>query len=126
MIQIIAQFMHLENCPMLFGMFGAIFGLLSIISLLIGSAFTDHVSLSFCPSLSFISDFFLPQTIGHLGVSQFPFFTSSVSITHLPVVCLVLVLLCQSPHWWHFSHQHHFLTQSVSAPWSQSYQAFAM
>jgi hypothetical protein len=44
MIQIVAQVTRLEDRPRLFGMFGAVFGLSSIIGPLIGGAFTDHVS----------------------------------------------------------------------------------
>lgn len=47
MIQIVAQVTRLEDRPKLFGMFGAVFGLSSIIGPLIGSAFTDHVSSLF-------------------------------------------------------------------------------
>jgi MFS family permease len=45
MIQILAQVTRLEDRPKLFGMFGAVFGLSSIIGPLVGGAFTDHVSL---------------------------------------------------------------------------------
>lgn len=44
MIQIIAQVTRLEDRPRLFGVFGAVFGLSSIIGPLIGGAFTDHVT----------------------------------------------------------------------------------
>jgi MFS family permease len=52
MTQIIAQVTRLEDRPKLFGMFGAVLGLSSIIGPLIGGAFTDHVSPSLCPFLS--------------------------------------------------------------------------
>jgi len=48
MIQILAQVTRLEDRPRLFGMFGAVFGLSSIIGPLIGGSFTDHVSSSHC------------------------------------------------------------------------------
>ncbi|KZP04162.1 MFS general substrate transporter [Athelia psychrophila] len=48
MIQIIAQVTRLEDRPKLFGAFGAVFGLSSIIGPLIGGAFTDHVSWRWC------------------------------------------------------------------------------
>lgn len=44
MIQTLAQVTRLEDRPRLFGMFGAVFGLSSVIGPLIGGAFTDHVT----------------------------------------------------------------------------------
>lgn len=44
MLQIIAQVTRLEDRPRLFGAFGAVFGLSSVIGPLIGGAFTDHVT----------------------------------------------------------------------------------
>lgn len=44
MIQVIAQVTRLEDRPRLFGAFGAVFGLSSIVGPLIGGAFTDHVT----------------------------------------------------------------------------------
>ena len=51
MIQTIAQVTRLEDRPKLFGAFGAVFGISSIIGPLIGGALTDHVS----PPISFTS-----------------------------------------------------------------------
>ncbi|KAF7983702.1 hypothetical protein HWV62_19631 [Athelia sp. TMB] len=48
MIQIIAQVTRLEDRPRLFGVFGAVFGLSSVIGPLIGGGFTDHVSWRWC------------------------------------------------------------------------------
>ncbi|KZP15581.1 MFS general substrate transporter [Athelia psychrophila] len=48
MIQIIAQVTRLEDRPKLFGAFGAVFGLSSVIGPLIGGAFTDRVSWRWC------------------------------------------------------------------------------
>ncbi|KAJ3797369.1 ABC transporter [Lentinula aff. detonsa] len=48
MIQIISQATRLEDRPRLFGMFGAVFGLSSVIGPLIGGAFTDHVTWRWC------------------------------------------------------------------------------
>ncbi|KAF7290179.1 Major facilitator transporter-like protein [Mycena indigotica] len=48
MIQIISQVTRLEDRPRLFGLFGAVFGLSSIVGPLIGGAFTDHVSWRWC------------------------------------------------------------------------------
>ncbi|KAJ7128242.1 ABC transporter [Mycena filopes] len=44
MFQIIAQVTRLEDRPRLFGLFGAVFGLASVIGPLIGGALTDHVT----------------------------------------------------------------------------------
>ncbi|KAI5481116.1 Major facilitator transporter-like protein [Pseudohyphozyma bogoriensis] len=48
MIQILAQVTLIENRAKLFGAFGAVFGISSIIGPLIGGAFTDHVSWRWC------------------------------------------------------------------------------
>ncbi|KAJ7649594.1 major facilitator superfamily domain-containing protein [Mycena rosella] len=59
MIQIISQATRLEDRPRLFGLFGAVFGLSSVIGPLIGGALTDHVTWRWC--------FFINLPIG--GVS---------------------------------------------------------
>ncbi|KAF7983097.1 hypothetical protein HWV62_24031 [Athelia sp. TMB] len=48
MIQVIAQVTRLEDRSRLFGAFGAVFALSSVIGPLIGGAFTDHVSWRWC------------------------------------------------------------------------------
>ncbi|KAJ7717010.1 transporter [Mycena metata] len=48
MIQIISQATRLEDRPKLFGLFGAVFGLSSVVGPLIGGAFTDHVTWRWC------------------------------------------------------------------------------
>ena len=57
MIQIITQVTRLQDRPRLFGAFGAVFGLSSVIGPRIGGALTDHVSLPisrFCCTLPLI------------------------------------------------------------------------
>ncbi|KAF7364978.1 Major facilitator transporter-like protein [Mycena venus] len=48
MLQIISQATRLEDRPRLFGLFGAVFGLSSVVGPLIGGAFTDHVTWRWC------------------------------------------------------------------------------
>ncbi|KAJ7160168.1 ABC transporter [Mycena filopes] len=48
LIQIISQVTRLEDRPRLFGLFGAVFGLSSVIGPLIGGGLTDHVSWRWC------------------------------------------------------------------------------
>jgi len=57
MIQIMAQVTRLEDRPRLFGMFGAVFGLSSIIGPLIGGAFTDHVSFIYSSVSALLTNF---------------------------------------------------------------------
>ncbi|KIM82572.1 hypothetical protein PILCRDRAFT_820439 [Piloderma croceum F 1598] len=69
MIQILAQVTRLEDRPRLFGMFGAVFGLSSIIGPLIGGAFTDHVTWRWC--------FFINLPIGGVSVTAVIFLLKS-------------------------------------------------
>ncbi|KAF7303157.1 Major facilitator transporter-like protein [Mycena kentingensis (nom. inval.)] len=48
MISIISQVTRLEDRPRLFGLFGAVFGLSSIVGPLLGGAFVDNVSWRWC------------------------------------------------------------------------------
>ncbi|KAJ7737370.1 ABC transporter [Mycena metata] len=48
MIQIISQVTRLEDRPRLFGLFGAVFGVSSVVGPLMGGALTDHVTWRWC------------------------------------------------------------------------------
>ncbi|KAJ6577047.1 transporter [Mycena vulgaris] len=61
MIQIISQATRLEDRPRLFGLFGAVFGLSSVIGPLIGGALTDKVTWRWC--------FFINLPIGGVSLS---------------------------------------------------------
>jgi hypothetical protein len=71
MTQTIAQVTRLEDRPRLFGMFGAVFGLSSIIGPLIGDTFRDHVSsfhysfICFCTAYRLFAHSLIA---GHLGM----------------------------------------------------------
>jgi len=47
-LSIIAQVTRLEDRPLLFGLFGAVFAISSVVGPLVGGAFTDHVSWRWC------------------------------------------------------------------------------
>ena len=89
MIQIIAQVTRLEDRPRLFGAFGAVFGLSSIIGPLIGGSLTDHASLSF---------YFLFLIFSHLANDRSLGWGSSLhfSRVHRPITLSfsILALVC--------------------------------
>ncbi|KAJ7136671.1 major facilitator superfamily domain-containing protein [Mycena epipterygia] len=61
MVQVISQITRLEDRPRLLGLFGAVFGLSSIIGPIIGGALTDHVTWRWC--------FFINLPIGGLSMA---------------------------------------------------------
>ncbi|KAJ7927821.1 ABC transporter [Mycena leptocephala] len=66
MLQIVSQVTRLEDRPRLFGLFGASFGMSSIIGPLIGGAFTDHITWRWC--------FFINLPIGGVSLTAVTFF----------------------------------------------------
>jgi MFS family permease len=68
-ITIIAQITRLEQRPALFGAFGAVFGLSSVIGPLMGGAFTDHVSWRWC--------FYINLPVGAIAIAFISFFLKS-------------------------------------------------
>ncbi|BGP21155.1 hypothetical protein JCM10295v2_000026 [Rhodotorula toruloides] len=64
-LSIIAEVTRLEDRPKLFGLFGAVFALSSVIGPLMGGAFTDHVSWRWC--------FFINLPIGALTIAAIMF-----------------------------------------------------
>jgi MFS family permease len=91
MIQILAPATRLEDRAKLFGMFGAVFGLASIIGPLIGGAFTDHVRPSLFLYLD-IPNICVSRTTGHLGRSFTPSFTCLSPITFTQRWCFFINL----------------------------------
>ncbi|KAJ7911353.1 ABC transporter [Mycena leptocephala] len=65
MIQIISQATRLEDRPRLYGLFGAVFGMSSIIGPLIGGGFTDHVTWRWC--------FFINLPVGGVSIAAVTF-----------------------------------------------------
>lgn len=96
MIQVLSQVTRLEDRPRLFGMFGAVFGLASVIGPLIGGAFTDHVR-------QFHLAFDGSQLISETGN-------------------MALVFLYQSPYWWCICARCYFLIESLASSGIRSYE----
>ncbi|KAJ6508457.1 major facilitator superfamily domain-containing protein [Mycena sanguinolenta] len=69
MIQVISQATRLEDRPRLFGIFGAVFGLSSVIGPLIGGAFTDKLSWRWC--------FFINLPLGAISIAGVTFLLKS-------------------------------------------------
>lgn len=65
MIQTVTQVTRLQDRPKLFGVFGAVFGLSSVIGPLIGGALTDHVTWRWC--------FFINIPVGSVSIAAVVF-----------------------------------------------------
>lgn len=53
-LSIIAQITRLEQRPILFGLFGAVFALSSVVGPLMGGAFTDHLTWRWCFYIKYV------------------------------------------------------------------------
>ncbi|KAJ7688886.1 hypothetical protein B0H17DRAFT_1202748 [Mycena rosella] len=71
MIQILSQATRLADRTRLFGLFGAAFGISSVVGPLIGGAFTDHVTWRWC--------FFINFPIGGISLSVVTFILEAAS-----------------------------------------------
>jgi MFS family permease len=122
MIQIIAQVTRLEDRPRLFGMFGAVFGLSSIIGPLIGGAFTDHVSSFQYYSFALLTDFHRTHRSQVTWVC-FPLSLCPRSCSQLTSTPKALVFLHQPSNRRRLHHGRYPLAQVVSTPGGRSYKA---
>ena len=119
MIQIVTQVTRLQDRPKLFGAFGAVFGLSSVIGPLIGGALTDHVSLPIsrfcCTPHLYIYDRLLGYVIP--CCKNFHPLTSATN--------LALVLFYQPPHRWRLPLCRCSPTEVIPTPRIRSHEADA-
>ncbi|KAG9039579.1 hypothetical protein FRB95_009159 [Tulasnella sp. JGI-2019a] len=80
-LAILARISRIEQRPILFGLFGGVFALSSVIGPLLGGAFTDHVSWRWC--------FYINLPFGAITIASIVFFikpehSTPVENSHLP------------------------------------------
>lgn len=90
-LTIVSQITRLEQRPVLFGLFGAVFALSSVIGPLLGGAFTDKVSWRWC----FYSE--LLVLVLFIGIVLICMYSQLADWSHFCSVHRILTGICPTP-----------------------------